>query len=138
MSERNAVPNAAAIEDQRQVDHLRAALSAALKEALKARDQVGIRSMRTALGALDNATAVEETAEHVETWGRPSDVPRRVVTFAECREILSREVSERIAAAEQAEAHGRATDGARLRDEAARISAFLAWRIGAERKPTLC
>lgn len=113
------------LDDERRVEDLRAKLTAALRAAQKARDSIGVSAMRTALGALDNATAVEQTSEHVETYGGSSDVPRRVVTFAECQELLAREVLERLAAADQAEAHGRAADAERIRAEAERTRAFL-------------
>jgi uncharacterized protein YqeY len=115
----------AAITETDPVDLLRARLSAGLREAMKTRDDAGIKAHRSLLGALDNATAVEETSEHVEVFGRSGDVPRRLVTIEEARSLLQRESEDRAAAAAEYEHHGRPAEAAALRAQLVVIARYL-------------
>lgn len=62
-----------------------------LRNAMKERDTVATTTLRSLLGAFDNASAVPMTTEHVPVYGRSGDVPRKVVTERDYQEILRRE-----------------------------------------------
>ncbi|HEY0636883.1 MAG TPA: hypothetical protein VGD67_04490 [Pseudonocardiaceae bacterium] len=114
---------------------MREELRSALVAAMKARDLVAVSALRSALGAIDNAGAVDAAAapaggvsEHVAggvAGLRATEVTRRELTAAEARELVRAEVAERLAVAERHEAAGRAEPAARLRAEAAALQPFL-------------
>lgn len=107
---------------------MRAQLSAALVEAMKARDSVAITALRSALAAIDNAEAVDVArapqpgvTPHLagSVLGvRAADVPRRSRTEAEVQARVRAEVDERLTAAADYERMGRAEPAERLRAEA--------------------
>ncbi len=71
---------------------LRERLKADLKTAMKSRDRPTITTLRTLLGAFDNAEAVETSAAPVV--GRPNDVPRKDLSEAEFYSVLGAEAEE--------------------------------------------
>jgi uncharacterized protein len=106
-------------------------LRTALKAAMRSRDTVATAVLRSALGALDNATAVaapEHTApggEHVAgsvAGVGAAEAARRELTGAEAEAVVRAERDERLAAA-AAYPPGPAAD--RLRAEAAVLTSFL-------------
>lgn len=111
-------------------------LRAALPEAMKARDPVAVAALRSALGAIDNAEAVDATrtpqpgAGHPRLAGtvsglRAAEVERRRLSAAEMDEVVRAEVADRHAAARDYEHAGHQAPAERLRDEAAVLSSYL-------------
>jgi uncharacterized protein YqeY len=104
-------------------------LQLALGEALRARDKVAISALRSALAAIDNASAVPAApapaagadgshfAGTVAGLGA-GEAERRRLTEAEAEQIVRAEVAERQAAARGYDQTGHADQAARLRQEA--------------------
>jgi hypothetical protein len=104
--------------------HLRAALTA----AMKARDPVAMRALRSALGALDNAQAVELSHAPTSQPGviaggvaglGTGDVARKQLSFEEQLAVLHAEIAERRALADRYDGLGQLEEASRLRAEAA-------------------
>jgi uncharacterized protein YqeY len=113
---------------------LRSRLQASLVGAIKARDQVAVSALRSALAAIDNATAVDlpETAPNLGATiaGARSgigagDVPRRELSAAEVARIVRGEIAEREATAGEQEGLGQEDFAAQLRAEAHVLEAQL-------------
>ena len=111
-------------------------LRAALLGAMKARDFVAIAALRSALGAIDNAEAVDAAGAPQPSTGnfkfagtvrglRAAEVDRRSLSAAELEEIVKAEVADRHAAAGDYERAGHRTHAERLRCEAAVLSSCL-------------
>ncbi|GAB3763252.1 GatB/YqeY domain-containing protein [Microlunatus parietis] len=94
------------------MDELRDRLQAALRDALKDRDRVAARAIRTALAAIANAEAVDP-ADH-----STAEVPRRELGADDLRSIVGAEVSERRRAALTYEQSGRTEHAGELHREA--------------------
>ncbi|HEY4464458.1 MAG TPA: hypothetical protein VGN41_17460 [Streptosporangiaceae bacterium] len=109
---------------------VRARLGRALRDALKARDQVAASALRSALAAIANAEAVPPAASppsgpttNPYVAGAAAGVggaeaERRVLSDAETGAIVQAEIAERHAAAAQYDEAGHADRAARLRREA--------------------
>jgi uncharacterized protein YqeY len=116
-------------------DRLRERLKTSLKVAVKARDTIAIAAIRSALGAIDNAEAVDPSPHAPgPTRGRIAtarlgvgvgDVARRELSAQEVIEILRAEVSDRYAAAEEYEGLGRTQEASRLRADTAIFASHL-------------
>ena len=109
---------------------LRGRLRAALPAAMKARDQVAVAALRSALAALDNAEAVDpSTGPGSDPLGvvglGAGEVARRELSEAEVEDLVRGELDERLAAAEVYEARGLGAEARRLRAEAAVLAAHL-------------
>ena len=127
-----ATPDA---EAPRTADDLRGLLRRDLTVAMRARDGDAVRALRTALGAIDNAEAVESDAatsgqvgEHVAGASAglgSSEAARRELGLDDVRVILAAQVQERTDEAEVYVAHGRADAAATLRAEAAVLRGYL-------------
>ena len=95
---------------------------------MKARDGAAVTALRSALAAIENAAAV---APQVSEFGLPAmglgatEVERRSVDDAEVEHIVRAEVAERLTAAEEYDRHQRGERAARLRAEAAALTAHL-------------
>ncbi|GAB3429228.1 GatB/YqeY domain-containing protein [Flindersiella endophytica] len=106
-------------------------LQADLKTALKARDRVASSTIRSLLGAIANAEAVEAPAEDrsVAPLGAVGvgvgEVDRRELTEAEILAVIRADADERAAALEHAEAHGRTDAAERLRAESGVLARYL-------------
>ena len=106
-------------------EHLRLAL----RDALRARDIIAVSALRSALGAIDNASAVpvgpmpgagaghEHFAGTVQGVGA-GEAERRHLTDAEVEEITRAEIAERQAAARAYAQSGHPDQADRLRREA--------------------
>lgn len=116
-------------------DRLRAALPA----AMKARDSVAVAALRSALGALDNAEAVDAgrapqtSAGHPRLAGtvrglRAAEVERRSLSAVEMEELVRAEVTERLAVARDYERAGHRAHAERLRREATVLNSCLSGR----------
>jgi uncharacterized protein YqeY len=111
-----------------------------LTAALKGRDRMRVAALRSLLSAIANAESVPPEppanqgaqptgSEHVAgssvgLWSGES--ARRQLTEGDLVDIVGREVSERTEAADQMDAAGEAGRAARLREEAAVLSSYLA------------
>lgn len=120
---------------------LRARLSAALKDALRARDQVAASALRSALGAIGNAEAVPVPVPVDPPTPPPgysgphfagtvcglaaAEMARLRLTPANLDAIMRTEIGERERAAEDYEANGFADRAERLRREASILTSVL-------------
>jgi uncharacterized protein YqeY len=109
-------------------------LRGALPPALKARDQVAVAALRSALAAIDNAQAVEAppaprlggvVAGAVPGLGA-GEAPRRELSEDDIVAIVRAEVADRLAAAADYERAGRVDAAVRLRAEADVLGVLLA------------
>ena len=112
-------------------------LRLALAEALRARDMVAVSALRSALGAIGNAEAVEpgvtapagsagpHVAGAVSGLGA-AEGPRRSLSAAQTEQIVRAEAAEREDAARGYERAGQAGRAGRLRREAQLLLAVLA------------
>ncbi len=85
---------------------IRDQITADLKTALKARQMETVSTLRTILGEIANAEAVETDTDFVPMSGRSNDVPRRVLTDADIRGILTAEADHHRAAIAEFESVG--------------------------------
>ena len=99
-----------------------------LLKAMKERDTAATTTLRSLLGAFDNASAVPMTTEHVPVYGRSGDVPRKVVTERDYQEILQREALARQTAALEFERLGCGEAASRLEAELSIILRYVALR----------
>ena len=115
----------------------RARLRLALAEALRARDMVTVSALRSALGAIGNAEAVEPGAAAPTGTGSPhvagaaagvgaAEAQRRRLSAADIGQIVLEEARERERAARDYERAGHADRAGRLRREAQVLLAVLA------------
>ena len=110
---------------------LRQRLRAALSAAMKTRDRHATTALRAALGAIDNAEAIDAQdvrAGAIETSAvgvGAADRRRRDLTEADMVRIVRTEVDERLTAAAEYENLGQAERAAKLRAEAAALTVHL-------------
>jgi uncharacterized protein len=106
-------------------------LRAALRTALKNRDAVAVSALRSALGALGNATSVPPSApessgdEHFAGSAAglgAAEAPRRALTQADSIATIRAEIAERVSAAAP---YGPGPAADRLRAEAAVLESYL-------------
>jgi uncharacterized protein len=114
---------------------LTARLRQALAEALRARDPIAVSALRSALGAIGNAEAVEPGAAAAAGFASPAgpgsphvagaaagvgaaEVARRTLAVADIEQIVRAEAAEREQAAHGYERSGHADRAGRLRREA--------------------
>jgi len=98
---------------------------------MKERDRSAVSALRSALGAIDNAEAVD-SPEMSRPGDGPiagarsglgvSEVPRRDLSEQEMTEIVRTEIAERSAAADMYESDGHGDRAARLRAEASALA----------------
>jgi uncharacterized protein len=108
---------------------LRQRLASALTAALKGRDKIAASALRSALAAIDNASAVPAGPAPAASTGSPhfagavaglgaAEAERRDLSEAEIEEIVRTEVAERQAAAQTYLRAGHPGQADRLRQEA--------------------
>ncbi|WP_234434363.1 GatB/YqeY domain-containing protein [Streptomyces sp. NRRL F-5126] len=107
-------------------------LRQALPEAMRARDKVAVRAIRSALAALDNAGAVPldgapraGAIEGAPIGAGAAEAPRRELGDDDMVEILRAEAAERLSAADELAAPEHAARVAELRGEAVVLLGFL-------------
>lgn len=100
----------------------RALLRRSLMTARKQRDTVRVSALRSALAAIDNAETPDEDA--IVSLGG-AEVARRVLSDEQIRSIVRSEIDERLSAAFECTAGGRADRAATLRAEASVLTALL-------------
>ena len=104
---------------------LRRQLSGDLLLAMKAKDAVAISALRSALSALDNASAVPASTVPAPVFGRSGDVPRRILSDSDCQSIISAVVSDKSTSAEEYARLGLDDVAARLRAELAIVERYV-------------
>jgi uncharacterized protein YqeY len=118
---------------------VRVRLSAALKEAMRGRDQVAVAALRSALAAIGNAEAVaadQHAPEAAPGDGSPhfagavaglgaTETARRSLSPADLNAIMQAEIGERERAADQYAASGFTDRAERLRREATVLTSVL-------------
>jgi len=108
------------------MNELRGQLEAGLKSALRARDGVAAGALRSTLGAIDNASAVEGPDRYRPRLGvGAGEAARRELSIEEMRGIVRAEVADRASAAAEYELLGRPAEADRLRAEAAVLEPFM-------------
>ena len=107
---------------------LREQMKADLIQAMKARQNATVATLRAILAAIDNAEAVpiEETAMPAEPLlGQQHEVPRKLLSAADIRQIIQQEAAERRAASQKYATLGQPAEAERLQTAAALIEAYL-------------
>lgn len=114
---------------------IRDRLHQALRDALRAREPIATSALRSALAALDNASAVPpgpvtRTASGPHFAGAVAglgagEVPRRGLAPGEAERIVRAEIAEREAAAAGYERAGHSEQARRLRQEAAILASAM-------------
>jgi len=115
---------------------VRERLRQALGESLKTRDAIAASALRSALGALDNASAVP-VAPSATITSSPhfagvvaglgaGEAPRKILSEDDAAAIVQAEIDERLAAALVYDQAGRADRAGRLRREADVMESALA------------
>src|SRR6266496_1657007 len=102
---------------------------------MKARDAVAVSALRSALGAIKNAAAVDAVARpgpgeesqiaRAVVGLMAAEVDRRTLSDAEVSDVIRTEVAERLDAARDFDLHGNAERAVRLRAEAGVLSRYL-------------
>ncbi len=112
---------------------LRGRMSAALTDAMRARDRVAVSALRSALSAVANAEAVPidtvpraGAVEQARLGAGAADAPRRELTEADVRLIVGAEVAEHDRATAHLRDAGRPDDAARVAAEADVLRELLA------------
>jgi uncharacterized protein YqeY len=77
---------------------IRQQITADLKSAMKARQTDTVSTLRTLLGEIANAEAVETDTDYVPVVGRTNDVPRKTLTDEDIRQVLQTEADNHRAA----------------------------------------
>lgn len=101
-------------------------IKADLKAAMKARHTETIATLRTLLGEIANAEAVETDTDFVPMIGRTNDVPRKRLTEADIRQILQAEADHHRAAIAEFESAGHQEAINRLQAGLELINGYLA------------
>lgn len=107
------------------VSEVRNRLTLDLRAAMKSRDSATVATLRSLLGAIDNASAVTLSADHQPTVGRSSDVARRSLTSEDLEAILTSERNERLHAIGEYTRMGRSEEVAKLQTEVTLITHYL-------------
>ena len=104
---------------------LRDRLAQGIRAATKAGDTATLGTLRVLLSALDNATAVPLSRDHIPTVGKSSDVPRRELSADDMRQILRAESARCHRVIGEYERLGRGAEAERLRTEVAVIARYI-------------
>jgi uncharacterized protein len=104
---------------------IRARLKAGLTKAMKTRQSAVVSILRTVLAAIDNAEAVELPPNFVPGMGQSNDVPRKVLTETQMRDIVHNEIRALQSATAEYEQLGKPEEADTLRNQAAALSEYL-------------
>jgi uncharacterized protein len=114
---------------------MRDRLQTGLIAAMKAKDAVAVKALRSTLAAIANAEAVagalpSSSGEHRIAGGvrgvRAGDVPRRVLTELDVLDIVDAEIADIVDHARRYDALDQTTAADQLRAEAAVLESYLA------------
>jgi uncharacterized protein len=108
---------------------IRDRLKADLTRALKARQTPVAMTLRSLLGAIDNAEAVPLSAAPPSIDGRSRDVPRLALDRSDIQAILRREADECRRARADYEQVGQAEAAGAMHDALSLIEAYLDWTL---------
>lgn len=102
-------------------------MRADLTQAMKARDQLTVTALRTALAAIANAEAppAVPSAWTEPVMGESHEAPRLVLTAADVDEIVREQIATRLAGALELDAIGQTDEASTLRAEAAALQPYL-------------
>jgi uncharacterized protein len=111
---------------------LRERLSSDLHAAMKTRDAVRVASVRSLLGALDNAGAVEPARAGSDVprsaaRNRAAEQPRRELSEGDLAKVLARELGERCTAVMHLEKHACHEEAERVRAEIKVLSDYVSY-----------
>jgi uncharacterized protein len=101
-----------------------------LTAALRGREMDRVSTLRSLLGEIANAEAVETDRDFVPMAGRTNDVPRRALTEADVRGILEREGERHREAMAEFENAGRQDAAERLQAGLKVIEEYLQLNLG--------
>jgi len=110
------------------MSEIREQLKIDLRGAMKARATEDVATLRSVLAAIDNAEAVPvaPTSSSVEpVIGKSADVPRKLLSAADIRQIVQDEVDERRHASETYRQIGERAEAERLQRAADLLAAYL-------------
>ena len=93
---------------------MRQQITGDLYEAMKSRQSDVVTTLRTILGEIANAEAVEADTDFVPMIGRTNDIPRRILTDEDIRQILKAEADRHREAIAEFENVGRQDAAERL------------------------
>jgi uncharacterized protein len=105
-------------------ERLRERIAQDLKAAMKSRDAPRVSALRSLAAALDNATAVPQPARSGPPSHQPAEVPRRMLSDEDVRDLLLREIGERHDAAFALEKHGCMEEALSIRAEVGIIEEY--------------
>jgi len=92
---------------------------------MKTRQSAIVSILRTVLAAIDNAAAVELPPNFVPVMGQSNDVPRKVLTETQMRDIVRNEIRALQSASAEYEQLGKTEEADTLRIQAAALSEYL-------------
>ncbi|MFZ0543788.1 MAG: GatB/YqeY domain-containing protein [Candidatus Promineifilaceae bacterium] len=104
---------------------IRQQIKADLTKAMKARQSETVSTLRALLGEIANAEAVEIDTDFVPMIGRTNDVPRRLLTDEDIRQILQAEAERHQSAIAEFENVGRQDAAERLQAGLELINGYL-------------
>jgi uncharacterized protein YqeY len=106
---------------------IRERMKADLIRAMKTRQTARVATLRSALAAIDNAEAVPvgDQTPIIPFVTQSPDVPRKVLSVADIRQLLQKEVDERHAASAEYARLGQPAEAERLQAAAALIASYL-------------
>lgn len=107
---------------------LREQMKADLRQAMKARQSATVATLRALLAAIDNAEAVPVPAVTMPVepiLGQSHEVPRKLLSADDIRQIIQKEADERRAASLKYANLGQAAEAERLQTAAQLIETYL-------------
>ena len=104
---------------------IRNRMKADLTQAMKQRQKAAVTVLRSVLGTIDNAEAVEVDTAYVPMQGQTKDVARKVLTEEDVRVILMNEMAERRAVIAEYEQVGQAAAAEEMRAEVEVIKRYV-------------
>ena len=108
--------------------HLREQMKSDLRQAMKARHSATVATLRAVLAAIDNAEAVPMTTPTMPVepvLNQQHEVPRKLLSADDIRQIIQKEADERRAASLKYANLGQAGEAERLQTAATLIEAYL-------------
>ncbi len=110
------------------MSEIREQMKVDLRQAMKARDTEQVATLRSVLGAIDNAEAVPIVAVSslVEpVIGKSNDVPRKLLSTEDIRQIVTHEIAERQRAGQTYAELGQSAEAERLQRAATLLISYL-------------
>ncbi len=108
-------------------ERMRKRIETDLMAAMRSRDMVAVKTLRSLLGALDNASAVDPTSREARADGSSTEVPRHELSREEIAAIVREEIAERESSAVTYDRTGIREKADELRAGAELLATYLAW-----------